>query len=70
MQVTAYLGQLQEEAAGFKVDPADRVEQPEEMYWYHIQEASGLPLVAGGIQDQPYEAFMTNLVVKKGNRRL
>lgn len=67
-QVTAYLGQLQEEAAGLKPDPADRVEQPEELYWYNIMQGSDLPLTSGGILEQPYMMFMAMLVIRRAIR--
>ena len=60
-----YLGQKQEEQAGFKVSPEDRVEKPEALSWYEYLDASGnTNLVAGGLLDQPYQPFMQIIIVK------
>lgn len=40
--------------AGLKVPREERVEKPEELKKYEQMKKLGLPLVAGGIQDQPH----------------
>jgi len=52
--LTDYFGMLNQLRAGLKVRVEERVEKPVELIKYEQMKSTGLPLLAGGIQDQPH----------------
>lgn len=45
---------IQQQNAGIRLAPDDVAEKPYELKKYEQMKETGLPLVAGGVQDQPH----------------
>ena len=54
VRLSDYLGMLNQIRAGLKVKVEDQVPKPPELEKYEQMRVTGLPLVAGGLQDQPH----------------
>jgi hypothetical protein len=45
---------VNQQNAGIRLAPEDQVEKPDELKLYEQMRETGLPLVAGGLMDQPH----------------
>jgi len=45
---------IQQQQAGIRLAPEDLAEKPDELKKYEQMKETGLPLVAGGVMDQPH----------------
>jgi len=53
-RLDSYFGMLTQMSFGLKIRPDEVVEKPLELKKYQQMEATGLPMWAGGLQDQPH----------------